>query len=92
MTKIISLILLVVPIIGCRSHLARKHVYYVTFTDQAGVDRFLSSCGKPEIKLEAGQYYVHTFGGNGGVDAYFVTKAATSAPSSTSNDSCEPNP
>ncbi len=92
MIKIILLILLVVPIISCRSHPVRKRVYDVAFTDQAGVDRFPSSCGKPEITLEGGQYYVHTFGGNGGTDSYFVTKTVTSGPSSTSNDSCEANP
>ncbi len=90
--RALSLVLLVVSIIGCGSHPVRKHVYYVTITDQAGVEKFLSSCGKPEIALQGGQYYVHTFGGNGGADAYFVTKAATSTPSSEPNNACEANP
>jgi hypothetical protein len=92
MTKSVLLILLVASMIGCRSHASRKHIYYITITDEAGAEKFLSSCGKPEITLEAGQYHVHTFGGNGGADAYFVTKTAVSMPSSDSNDSCEANP
>jgi hypothetical protein len=92
MPKVMLLILLLVPIIGCKSRPVRKHIYYVTITDEAGAEKFLSSCGKPEITVEGGQYYVHAFGGNGGMDTYFVTKTAISAPSSDPNGSCEVNP
>lgn len=92
MAKIILLILLAVLLTGCRSRPVRKQVYYVTITDQTGEEKFLSSCGKPEIVLKAGQYFVHTFGGDGGADSYFVTKTVVSAPSSKSSDTCELNP
>lgn len=88
--RLILILSLMVTITGC--HPNRRRVYYVTIGDKDGSDKFLTNCGKPDITIQNGHYYVHTFGGDGGADTYFVTDSAVSMPTTHKNETCELNP